>query len=65
MGSSPSPGEDCLVGGAITILKNDEVKVNGFGMTSHIYEMEHNIAMFETTNQLCISMPWLTQTASL
>ena len=45
-----------LVGGAITILKNDGVQVNGFRMTSHWNDMENNIAMFETTNQL-ISFP--------
>ena len=38
-----------LVGGAITILKNDGVKVNGVGMTSHIWHGKKKI--FQTTNQ--------------
>ena len=48
-----------LVGGWLSILKNDGVKVNGFGMTSHIlkiyiyiYKMENHIAMFQTSNQI-------------
>ena len=39
-----------LVGGAITILKNMSSSMGR--MTSHIYEMENNPVMFETTNQL-------------
>jgi hypothetical protein len=40
-----------LVGGAITILKNDGKLVNGFWMTSLFYEMEKPKKMFQTTNQ--------------
>ena len=44
-----------LVGGAITIFKNDGVR-QWEGLFHPIYEMENNPAMFETINQLWI--PW-------
>jgi len=48
----PYPGLLIIEGGTgvfsgcwcnFTILKNDGVKVNGVGMTSHFYEMENNL----------------------
>jgi hypothetical protein len=34
----------------VPILKNYEVKVNGVGMTSHIYEMEHKTCLKPPTS---------------
>jgi len=47
-----------LVPGAITILKNDGVKVNGFRMTSHFWKWKIKF-MFETTNQTCFDEIWI------
>ena len=44
-----------LVGGAITILKNDGVRQRE-GWHHIIYEMDNIMVMFETTNQLSITI---------